>query len=48
MENTMKLAIETYSELTGRSIESVQQDLLNKNEIVTEIIMKLMFCVAEA
>ena len=45
MENTMKLAIETYAELTKRTIEEVHEEIRNKNEVVIETIMKLMFCV---
>lgn len=43
METSMKLAIETYSKLTGKSFESITTDCLNGNQIVIENIQKLMF-----
>jgi hypothetical protein len=46
METTLKLAIETYAELTNRTFDEVVTEFLNKNEIVVENIIKLMFMAA--
>ena len=41
----MKLAIETYANLTNRTFEAVVSQCENGNEIVIDNIQKLMFCV---
>jgi len=46
METTMKLAIETYSNLTGRTFNEVVTECNNGNETIIEIIKMLMFSVA--
>tara|TARA_R110000868_G_scaffold323166_1_gene584123 strand:- start:458 stop:598 length:141 start_codon:yes stop_codon:yes gene_type:complete len=46
METTMKLAIETYSKLTGRTFESIVTECLSGNKTITENIAKLMFSVS--
>jgi len=46
MENTMNLAIETYSNLTGRTFNEIVTECNNGNEVIIENIQKLMFCVA--
>jgi len=43
MTTPMKLAIETYSDLTGQSFNSLVEKSLNGDKVVTENIMKLMF-----
>ena len=43
MTTTMKLAIETYSNLTGRTFESIVTECLNGNKVIVENIQKLMF-----
>ena len=43
MTTTMKLAIETYSKLTGQTFNSLVEKSLSGDKIVTENIMKLMF-----
>jgi len=43
MTTTMKLAIETYANLTNRTFEAVVNECNNGNEVVTENVMKLMF-----
>jgi hypothetical protein len=45
METTMKLAIETYANLTNRTFDSVVSQCAIGNEVVIENIQKLMFCV---
>jgi len=45
METTMKLAIETYSNLMNYSFEYVVNECLNGNEIIIENVTKLMFSV---
>lgn len=45
METTLKLAIETYSELTGRDFQEILSDCLTGNEVVMNNIKKLMFSV---
>ena len=45
MKNTMKLAIETYADLTNRTFEEVLEQM-QTNKVVQESIMKLMFSVA--
>lgn len=42
MESAIKLSIDTYSKLTGRSFEDILNDCLNGNEVIIEIIQKLM------
>lgn len=39
----MKLAIETYSELSGYSFEYIVERCQNKDDIITQIIIDLMF-----
>jgi hypothetical protein len=46
METTMKLAIETYSNLMNYSFEYVVNECLNGNQVITESIQKLMFSVS--
>jgi len=46
MENTMKLAIETYSELTGQSFDSIVKECLNGNSQLIKNIKLLMICAA--
>ena len=46
METTMKLAIETYSNLSGISFENIVSKCLSGDEVTMNIITKLMFCVA--
>jgi len=46
METTMKLAIETYSNLTGRTFNEVVTECNNGNETIIESIKMLMFSVA--
>ena len=43
MTTPMKLAIETYSNLTGQTFNSLVEKSLNGDKVVTENIMKLMF-----
>lgn len=45
METTMKLAIETYANLTGRTFNEVAKQM-QKSKVIQESIMKLMFSVA--
>ena len=45
MEATIKLAIQTYSELTGRTFEQVVSEILNGNEAILESVQMLMFAV---
>tara|TARA_R110002051_G_scaffold311728_1_gene386329 strand:- start:604 stop:744 length:141 start_codon:yes stop_codon:yes gene_type:complete len=46
METTMKLAIETYSNLTGRTFDEIVTECVNGDEVILETIKKLMFSVA--
>lgn len=46
METSMKLAIETYSNLSGESFENITTEILNGNETKRDIIMMLMFSTA--
>ena len=46
MTTTMKLSIETYSNLTGRTFNEVVTECTNGNEIVIGNIQKLMFSVS--
>jgi hypothetical protein len=46
METTMKLAIETYSELTGQNFESIVNECLNGNKQLIKNIKLLMIAVA--
>ena len=41
----MKLAIETYSNLTGKTFDSIVTECLNGNKTVVENITKLMFSI---
>ena len=43
MTTTMKLAIETYSNLTGQTFNSLIEKSLAGDKVVTDNIMKLMF-----
>ena len=43
METAMRLAIETYSNLTGRTFEDVLRECNNGNETIIESIKMLMF-----
>ena len=43
METTIKLAIETYSNLTGRTFNEIVEECVNGNEVIMENIKKLMF-----
>ena len=45
METTMKLAVETYANLTNRSFNEVATQM-QTDKVIQESIMKLMFCVA--
>lgn len=42
METAMKLAIETYSEISGESFESIVNQVLEGNEIKLKIVCDLM------
>lgn len=44
MKNTMKLAIETYANLTNRKFDDVLNEM-QTNKTIQESVMKLMFCV---
>ncbi len=44
METTMRLAIETYANLTNRTFNEVVTEMQN-NKVIQESVMKLMFCV---
>ena len=46
MEATMKLAIETYANLTNRTFDEVVNECMNGNTVVIESIQTLMFSVA--
>jgi len=46
METTMRLAIETYAELTNKTFEQVATEM-QTNKIIQDTIMKLMFCVSK-
>ena len=46
METTMKLAIETYSNLTNQSFDKILELSLLGDEVVNKNIMKLMFSLA--
>ena len=46
METTMKLAIETYSNLTGRTFNEIVIECNNGNDTIIESIKMLMFSVA--
>jgi len=43
MTTTMKLAIETYSNLTGQTFNSLVEKSLAGDKVVTDNIMNLMF-----
>ncbi len=45
METTMKLAIETYANLTNKTFNEVLEQM-QTSKLIQESIMKLMFCVA--
>ena len=45
MTTTMKLAIETYANLTNRTFDEVLVQM-QTSKVIQESIMKLMFCVA--
>ena len=45
METTMKLAIETYANLTNRTFNEVLEQM-QTSKLIQESIMKLMFCVS--
>ena len=45
METTLKLAVETYANLTNRSFNEVATQM-QTDKVIQESIMKLMFCVA--
>lgn len=45
METTMKLAIETYANLTNRTFNEVLEQM-QTSKVIQESIMKLMFSVA--
>jgi len=45
METTMKLAIETYANLTNRTFNEVLEQM-QTNKVIQESIMKLMFSIA--
>ncbi len=45
METAMKLAIETYANLTNRTFNEVAEQM-QTSKVIQESIMKLMFCVA--
>ena len=44
METTMRLAIETYAKLSNVTFDEAL-DKMQNNEIVRDIIVKMMFCV---
>ena len=46
METTMKLAIETYANLTGKTFNDVAEEM-QTNEVIQSTIMKMMFCVSK-
>ena len=43
METAMKLAIETYSNLTGKSQDTIIDECQKGNKLTIEIVQKLMF-----
>lgn len=45
-ETTLKLAIETYADLTQRTMEDVINEIKNENRIIVESIIQLMFAIA--
>jgi uncharacterized protein with PhoU and TrkA domain len=45
-ETTLKLAIESYSELTKRTTEDIILEIKNGNKIIVESILQLMFMAA--
>jgi flagellar motor switch protein FliG len=45
METTLKLAVEIYASLTKQTIKEVFSKLENKDQVVVENVMKLMFSV---
>lgn len=45
METTMKLAIETYANLTNRTFSDIVNECNNGNNTVIENIQKLMFSI---
>ena len=47
MTNTMKLAIETYSEITGKTLENIVSECQNGNQVIIESIQMLMFSVSK-
>lgn len=46
MTTTMKLAIETYSNLANKTFEEVVTEINNGNKVVIDSVMMLMFTVA--
>ncbi len=46
MTNTMKLAIETYANLTNQSFDRLVELSLSGDEVVNDNIAKLMFSVS--
>ena len=47
METAMRLAIETYSNLSNEPFQTVVERVLNGDEVLRDIIMKLMFVSAK-
>jgi hypothetical protein len=46
MKTTMKLAIETYSNLNNTTFQAVVNQCNEGNQIIIDSVMKLMFCVS--
>ena len=46
METTMKLAIETYAELTNRTFQDVVNECNSGNKTIIESVMMLMFSIS--
>ena len=46
METTLKLAIETYSNLTGMTFDEVITECTNGNETILDSIKMIMFSMA--
>lgn len=43
METAMKLAVESYSKLSGRTSKEIMEDCLSGNQTVLDSVMMLMF-----
>lgn len=45
-ETVLKLAIETYANLTQRTTEDIINEIKNENRIIVENIIQMMFLIA--